>query len=52
MTRLAEKNEPVKKTEKEQAGRKVGSHQEDSPDAKEASIRLCLKQEVANSIKC
>ena len=49
---MAEKNEPVKKTEKEQARRKVGSHQEDSPDAKEASIRWCLKQEVANPIRC
>jgi len=48
---LAEKNEPVKETEKEQAGRKVGNHQEESPGAKEASIRWRLEQEVASSIK-
>ena len=49
---MVEKNEPVKETEKEQAGRKVGNRQEESPGAKEASTRWCLKQEVASSIKC
>ena len=49
---MAEKSEPVKETEKEQARREVGNCQEESPGAKEASIRWCLKQEVANSIKC